>query len=245
MISSPKVTRRALANFAAVLALWSSTSPSTAYSQFAAGPLGGLNLSNLQGSPQDFSTRNGVNGGVLLNPQFNRWVSVQLECYYSQKGANGKSEPDGSIVPGISQPVGITDTVARKVFINYFEAPLMFRLTSPGEAARVYMQGGGAAAWRLNCTLLLDTSTGRTEESSDCTGRTGIEIINGMDFSYVASVGIEMRQGGVSFEEAGQSITIDLRMINGFRTISGKAPDALTAIKTRVWAFSIRYPIGH
>jgi hypothetical protein len=216
--------------------------PSTTAAQFALGPLGGFNLANVKGSPQDYSSRQGITGGAMMVAKVTNWLAVQPEFYYAQKGAE-----DGTTME-LSNPLP-SDTSASKLRLDYFEVPILFRLTTGGQNARIYVMGGPAVAARLACTVELSTASNTVEQSGDCTDRQGRDLVRSMDYSWVGGLGIDFRVGGSEYDEDTEdsrtsTTTLDFRVINGWQSLSETGPDFLQALKNRTFAFSVRYPLG-
>jgi hypothetical protein len=199
--------------------------PAILTAQVNFGPLGGLNLSNLKGSPQDFSTRTGFSGGILLNPQFTEWFGLQLERVLRAEGRERCNR--------IRR--------CRVGHVRYASAPRLFRSSATSqpndawETARGFLHVGTAVATTLRCTVALYTDTGQLIPTDDCNGATGQALIKSVDWSFSAGIGFDMRPGnGASFGEPGQAITLEFRFLNGFRPIGQSAPAAVNPAKNRV-----------
>ena len=207
-----------------------SSANTTAAGQLSFGPLGGGNLANLVDSPQGYSSRAGLNGGILLGGQISRLFGVQGEVYYSQKGAKGEEEP------------AQIDTIAKSIRLNYVELPLLFRAQTPGETARMFAVLGPAIAFTLSCDIDVFTASGDVYRGSECDEEE--HVIEKTDLSWVFGLGFDIRQDGKKFGEQGQSITVDLRYLPGWNGIGRAGPEVLSRAKNKVYALTVRYPIG-
>lgn len=94
----------------------------TALSQINVGVRAGVNLSNFRPNLIDYKPKPGINAALLLNIPFNRYLSMQVEPGFSQRGS--KIDLDGMVlIDGTWQK----NEVSGKIMLNYIEVPLLLQ----------------------------------------------------------------------------------------------------------------------
>lgn len=90
--------------------------------QINVGVRAGVNLSNFRPNLIDYQPKAGLNVALLFNMPFNRYLSLQVEPGFSQRGS--KIDLDGqTIVDGAWQ----RNQVFGKIMLNYLEVPLLLQ----------------------------------------------------------------------------------------------------------------------
>jgi hypothetical protein len=173
----------------------------------AQGLQGGLNLADLIGGAVDRSdTRRGLVGGgsyalLTLGP-----VSIGPELYYAQKGADATRLVVES--PELYDEFGL----------EYLEVPIIARIgfRVPGvDWLGVYVQGGPAFAWNLDCTIR-PGENGSAEVNDGCAfaGAGGVDsVIDKAEQGLVVGGGLALRVFNVG------SVTFDGRLVRGLSRI--------------------------
>jgi len=163
---------------------------------FAASPLfaegmmfgvkGGLNMANVIGDDaEDTSMKIGAVGGIFMCYNFTEIFAIQPELLFSMKGAKSDNEE------------GIEEAWT----LNYFEIPLLFKVTLPTDGkVKPLLYAGPALGILMSAKV----------EDEDIK-----EHLKSMDIGVVAGAGIDyrMESGTLSFEaryEVGMSSIYDL-----------------------------------
>ncbi len=90
--------------------------------QISVGVRAGVNFSNFRPNPIDYEPKVGANVALLLNVPLNRYLSLQVEPGFSQRGS--KIDLDGqTIVDGAWQ----RNQIFGKIMLNYIEVPLLLQ----------------------------------------------------------------------------------------------------------------------
>ncbi|MFO8098686.1 MAG: porin family protein [Salinibacter sp.] len=124
------------------------------------GVQGGLTQSQLAGDGVDASSRQGFSGGVNFMYHVNEVFSVELGALYTKRGA------DGVTVTGASNKSSPAfDYDDDEVAINYYDFPLLLKLTAPVEPVKVRLLAGPALSF-LQSAKENDFNTQRSIEST-------------------------------------------------------------------------------
>jgi len=93
-----------------------------AIAQISVGVRGGVNISNVRPNPFDFKSKPGVNAALLINIPVNRYLSLQVEPGFSQRGA--KVDIDGRwLVDSVWQ----RSHTFGKILLGYLEVPMLLQ----------------------------------------------------------------------------------------------------------------------
>lgn len=91
-----------------------------AFSQINVGVRAGVNLSNFRPNPLDYKPKPGINAALILNIPFNRYLSMQVEPGFSERGS--KIDIDGQwLVNGVWQ----RNEIFGEIMLRYIEVPLL------------------------------------------------------------------------------------------------------------------------
>jgi hypothetical protein len=159
------LTRTLVATFVLLLGLAFMMGPPSATAQNQPGELsigiqGGLTQSQLTGDGVNASSRQGYSGGVNFQYHINEALSVELGALYTERGADAVT---ASATANTSSPAfNYNDD---QVTINYFDFPLLVKLTAPFEAVKVRAVAGPALSF-LRSAEENGRSTQRSIEST-------------------------------------------------------------------------------
>lgn len=141
------LTRTLVATFAFVLGSALLMAPRSATAQNQPGELsigiqGGLTQSQLTGARVDASSQQGYSGGVSFQYHINEALSVELGALYTERGADAVTSSGAS---NASSPAFDYDN--DRLAINYYDFPLLVKLTAPFEAVKVRAIAGPALSF--------------------------------------------------------------------------------------------------
>jgi hypothetical protein len=173
---------------------------------------GGVNLASLtpeEDEDPDTSRRLGPVGGIWVRITPAARVSLQVEGLFSEKGMK-LAAPE----------LGIDSADLR---IRYFEIPVLARAAvgSSGQAARVFVVGGAAPAFKLSGRA---HATSGGEEDTRVVG----DEIYGLDLGLVGGLGLEF----------GRAV-IEARYTHGIRHINTDDNGDEDRIKNRVFSVTV------
>jgi hypothetical protein len=138
-----------------------------------------------------------LSGGVTASVEFTRWLAVQAEALYAQKGSRS-----GEFY---------------EVRLDYVEVPLMVRLSTPFELAglRAFVTGGGAGAWERGCSgwnaLTLDLWPGAP-----------VTVLQGCPTQRQKRGDLSLVSGmGLAYHAGSQLLSVEIRHTSGISSISG------------------------
>ena len=141
------LTRNLAASFVFLVGAACLVAPPSATAQNQPGALylgvqGGLAQSQLAGDRVEASSRQGFNGGVSFQYNVNEVLSVELGALYTRRGADNVTS---SGAPNTSSPAFDYDD--DRLTINYYDFPLLVKLTAPIEAVKVRALAGPALSF--------------------------------------------------------------------------------------------------
>ncbi len=187
--------------------------PHTAFAQ-QVGVKAGVNFASLtpeEDEDPDISRRIGPVGGVWVGIPVTSRVSIQVEGLFSEKGVTFDA-------PGFG-----VDSV--DVRLRYLEIPLLARgdFGDSGSAARVYVAGGAAPAFKLSARAR--AVAGDDEQTRDID-----DEIYSADVGLVGAVGVEFGRAQV-----------EARYTHGLRHINTDDNGDEDRIKNRVFAVTVGF----
>jgi len=110
--------------------------------ELSIGIQGGLTQSQLAGDGVDASSQQGYSGGVSFQYHVNEALSVELGALYTERGADAVT---ASAASNTSSPAfNYNDD---RVTINYYDFPLLVKLTAPFEAVKLRAVAGPALSF--------------------------------------------------------------------------------------------------
>jgi hypothetical protein len=165
--------------FRALLPLCALLAAAPAGAQTYVGVFGGPSFSRLSigdlPDEVDVSTRTGYGFGAVLGRDLSDNLSLELQPHYVTKGA--KLSADGE-----------EDFTSR---VNYFEVPLILKLSTRGDGVRPYLLGGPVIGFRTSATV---EGAGLSENFED--------QIKDTDFGLALGAGVQIPAGrGALFVE--------------------------------------------
>ena len=215
----------------AALALALLLAPESAHAQF--GIRGGVSLTDLLGDDVgETEQRRGLNLGAFVDLFRTGPVQVAAEVYYRQKGAD-LATLQGDLAQGQTPPDNI------EFGLDYVEIPLLLRWNVvQGRRARLYVAGGPAFAWRIDCGVTVSTGAGTTTPSCDDLLRDDLqETLEDYERGLVLSGGVDLLvRRGLG------AIHLDVRDTRGLSRVSGDLAwknEALSAMLG--WTFAPRW----
>jgi hypothetical protein len=141
----------------------------------------GLGISQAVDHADDTKSKRSYLFGGLLNYRESRWLAVQIEFLYFNKGyrVNDVEETDS-----LGEVVGRADI---ELIFNYIEIPVLARFSLPTASAyQPYFLAGGFAAFNVDHKLRL-----LTEVPFDF----DIENVEEFDYGLIAAAGLNMKTG--------------------------------------------------
>lgn len=108
---------------------------------------GGLAQSQFTGDGTDASSRQGFSGGINFMYNLNEALSVELKALYTESGAD---EVTASADPGTSSPA--FNLNGDKLALDYYQFPILAKLTAPIDAVRVRALAGPAISFLEGAT---------------------------------------------------------------------------------------------
>lgn len=171
---------------------------------------GGFNLSEFVGGEvadgASGDTRRGLDLGFGFTPLRMGPAAVAVEVYYRQKGAEGFSQ-----LPGAGAAGGF------EIGLDYVEIPVLLRVGIPlASSLGLYLQGGPAFAWRIDCGIHAASDGGQVTPDCDDIGGANLEAtLRDYEQGVVGGAGLELRvPGGMG------AVTLDSRFTRGLTRIS-------------------------
>lgn len=213
----------------AVVALLTVAAPAQA--QF--GVRGGVNLTDLVGDDAgETERRRGLSLGAYVDVFRVGPVDVAAEVYYRQKGADLTSL-QAELAQGQAPPETL------EFGLDYVEIPVLLRWNVvQGSRARLYLAGGPAFAWRLDCGIEVSSGTG--DSSPDCDdllGDDAEETLRDYEQGLVVSGGIDL----LVLRNMG-ALNLDARYTKGLSRVSGNREWKNEAFSLMLgWEFSPRW----
>ncbi|MFB6272976.1 MAG: porin family protein [Salinibacter sp.] len=92
---------------------------------------GGISQSSFTGDGVSSNSRQGLTGGIHFMYNINEALSVEFDFLYTERGANSITAQGG---PDVSDAY---DLAGDRMTIDYYDFPVLFKLTAPIEAVKV------------------------------------------------------------------------------------------------------------
>lgn len=172
---------------------------------------GGVNLSEFVGGSlaADGTTgdrRRGLDLGFGFTPVRVSSAALAVEVYYRQKGAKGLSQ--------LADP-GSAGTL--EIGLDYVEVPVLLRVGIPLTGGLgLYLQGGPAFAWRIDCGIQAASGGGQiTPDCDDISGENLESTLRDYEQGIVGGAGLEFR-----FPRGMGAVTLDGRLVRGLTRIT-------------------------
>jgi len=179
----------------------------------------GLNLSSLSGRglDLDWKTKVGFTAGGTLTFPLSDFFAIQPGIFYSQKGAR-------------YQDVFAEGTVRTSMFLNYFDIPVVARLSLPlgmDSKIRPYLLGGASYSLKLSSKIrtdLVDYYETPLEEGD-------VEGIKKSGTNLVLGAGVDLLSPSGRF-------LFEVRYSRSLQTISTEGPDIRLNVFSIIAGFS-------
>lgn len=111
------------------------------------GVQGGLTQSSFTGSGSDASGRQGYGGGAHVMYNVNEAFSVQMDFLFSQRGAEEVTADAGQ---NVSDAYNLDGS---EIELQYYEFPLLFKVTAPIEQVKVRAMAGPAISFQTGAEI--------------------------------------------------------------------------------------------
>jgi len=183
--------------------------PTRARAQLPIGLRGGVNLSKFVGGSSEADAKRGLDLGLAFSPLRVGPVSLVVEGYYRQKGAKTLENAVGGTEPPQSVELGL----------DYVEIPILARVDLPlAGPLRLYLQGGPAFGWQLDCGVTLDLSGAQSSPTTSCDDLLGggfQDTLRSYELGVAGGGGLEL----VVLRGMG-AVTLDARVTRGLTGLS-------------------------
>lgn len=170
---------------------------------------GGFNLSEFVGGDSETDSRRGLDLGVAFSPVQVGPLSLMIEGYYRQKGAETLQSALNSTEPPESVEFGL----------DYVEIPVLARLDFPlTNWLGLYLQGGPAFGWQLDCGVEFAVSGEPGSPTANCNDLLGDgleDTLRDYELGAVGGGGLEL----IVLRGLG-AITFDARLNRGLTRLT-------------------------
>lgn len=183
--------------------------PDAGQAQLPLGLRGGINLSEFVGGDAEADTKRGLDLGVAFSPLQAGPFSLMIEGYYRQKGAETLQSSLDSTEPPESVEFGL----------DYVEIPVLARVDIPlASRLGLYLQGGPAFGWQLDCGVEFSTSGDPGSPTGNCDDLLGgglEDTLRDYEMGAVGGAGLEL----IVLQGVG-AITLDARINRGLTRLT-------------------------
>lgn len=229
--SSPHHPLKAIA-LAALGAALLLVAPEPAEAQI--GLRGGVNLTDWFGDDVQSSDRKtGLSLGASFGLVSIGPVELVAEAYYRQKGS-GFALAD--LETGETPPEELPETV--EFGIDYVEVPVLARVNLPplSNSLGMYVIGGPAFAWRIDCGFETEVSSGTSATNCDDLSSENLgETLENYDVGAAAGLGFDIALPG----RVG-ALNLEARYTGGLKRIGADGTD----VKNRAFSLTLGYSFG-
>lgn len=206
--------------------------PESAHAQV--GLRGGVNLTDWFGDDVESTDRKtGLSLGASFGLVSIGPVQLVAEAYYRQKGT-GFALAD--FQAGETPPEELPETV--EFGIDYLEVPVLARVNLPplSNSLGLYLIGGPAFAWRIDCGFETEVSTGTSATNCDDLSSENLgETFENYDLGAAGGLGLDVLLPG----RIG-ALNLEARYTGGLKRVGADGTD----VKNRAFSLTLGYSFG-